>query len=469
MKSLVKWLGILVVVLVLLVIAAGIVVRLVVNKEMIAGWMESVLHRQVTIDSIDIGLFSVVSGIEVAGVKISGYKTPEQLEALKGKPVAENDLFGGVKRLSLKLKFLPLLSGSLQVGEFVLDEPLIHLVKYNDGTFNFSDLLQPEGGEKKAENKASQPFSADDLPVSLILGKIGVEHGTVTYLDKRVNQTLEIYGLTLLAHSVDIDPSQLDKRNEVKIRFEAGVKPTDRRKTGAVEYFDIDLAANGLVKPFDVKTRLLDPEVILKVESPEGTLSGVRILEAVQSVKAIEQYTGRLSFLQDEITWKEADMDVWYKAGTVKVSTGRIKGQDYALDFSGTDQMDTKAIDLDLGMELGKGPSQALRTSIEKNMQSELKGDASKYVSSEKLTDLVMKRLTNKDGNVYLKYKITGTTTSPKPTLVEPSVPPLQALLKEMGGDVADMAKEAAKKEAGKAVDDAAGQLEDELRKKLKF
>ncbi len=469
MKSLIKWLGILVVVLVLLVIVAGIVVMLVVNKEMIADGMESVLHRQVTIDSIDIGLFSVVSGIEVAGVRISDYKTPEQLEALDGKPVAEDDLFAGVKRLSLKLKFLPLLSGNVQVGEFVLDEPVIRLVKYDNGTFNFSDLLRPEGGEEKAEKKASEPFSADDLPVSLTLGKIGVEHGTVTYLDKRVNQTLEIYGLTLLAHSVNIDPFQLDKKNEVKIRFEAGVKPEDRRKTGAVQYFDIDLAANGSVRPFDVKTRLMDPEVVLEVESPEGTLSGVKILEAVQSVKAIEQYTGRLSFLQDEITWKEAGLDVWYKAGTVKVSTGRIKAEDYTLDFSGTNHMDTKAIDLDLGLELGKEPSQALRASIEKNMQRELKGDVAKYVSSEKLTDLVMKRLTNENGNVYLKYKITGTSTSPKPTLVEPSVPPLQALLKEMGGDVADMAKEAAKKEADKAIDDAAGQLGDELRKKLKF
>lgn len=475
MKGLFKWLGILVGVLVLLVIAASIVVMLVVDKEMIAGRMESALHRHVTIDALDIGLFSVVSGIEVAGVKISDYKTPEQLETLAGKPVAENDLFAGLNRLSLKLKFLPLLSGSVQVGEFVLYEPIIHVVKYRNGTFNFSDLLQPEGEEKKAEQKTDEeqekeePFSADDLPVSLVLGKIGVEQGTVTYLDKGSNQALEIYGLTFLAHSADIDPSQLDKKNEVKVKFETGIKPKDRWKTAAVEDFDIGLTAKGSVRPFDVKTRLLEPEVTLQVASPRGTLSGLKILKAVQSVKAIEQYTGKLSFLQDEISWKEADMDVWYKAGKVKVSTGRIRGKDYGFDFAGAAQMDTKTIDLELGMELGEEPTRALRASIEKNLQDELKGDVGKYVSSEKLTDLVMKRLTNKDGNVYLKYKVTGTTTSPKPTLVEPSVPPLQALLKEVGGDVADTAKEAARKEAEKAIDDAAGQLGDELRKKLKF
>jgi len=469
MKGLLKWLGILVGVLVILIIAASVVVMLVVDKEMIGGQMESVLHRHVTIDAIDIGLFSVVSGIEVAGVKISNYKTPDQLEALEGKPVSDNDLFAGLKRLSLKLEFLPLLSGSVQVGEFVLYEPVIRVVQYKNGTFNFSDLLKPEGEEKKAETKTAEPLSADDLPVSIILGKIGVEQGEVTYLDKRVGRTLQIYDLTFLAHSADIDPSQLEKKNEVKLKFETGIKPKGRWKTGAVEYFDIGLAAKGSIKPFDSKTRLLDPEVSLEVGSPNGTLSGVKILEAIQSVKAIEQYTGKLSFLQDEVTWKEADMDVWYKAGNAKVSTGKIKGEDYTLDFSGTTNMDTKAIDLDLGMELGEEPSQALRASIEKKMQKELQGDVGKYVSSEQLTDLVMKRLTNEDGKLFLKYKVKGTTTSPKPTLVEPTVPPLQALLKEMGGDVADIAKEAAKKEGQKAIDDATKQLGDDLRKKFKF
>ena len=462
MKGLFKWIGILFGVLVLLIIAASIAVMFLVDKEMIAGRMESALNRHVTIDGIDIGLFSVVSGVEVTGVKISNYKTPKQLEALKGKPVPENDLFAGLKRLSLKLRFLPLLSGSLQVGEFVIYEPVIHVVKYKNGTFNFSDLLQPE-------EKPSEPLSADDLPLSIALGKVGLEQGTVTYLDKSVNQTLQIYDLTLLAHSADIDPSNLEARNQVKILFKAGVKPQGRLTSGAVEFFDIGLAAEGSVKPFDVKTRKLEPEVVLEVGSPKGTLSGVKILESIQSVKALEPYTGKLSFLQDEVTWDEANMDVWYKAGNAKVSTGRMEAKDYNLDFSGSANIDTKAIDLDLGMELGEGPSRTLRDSIDKRMQKELKGDVAKYVSSEQLTDLVMKRLTNEDGNVYLKYKVAGTTTSPRPTLVEPTVPPLQVLMKELGADVSNIAKEAAKKEAEKAIDDATKNLGDDLRKKFKF
>lgn len=465
MKRIFKWLGILLGVLVLLIIAGGVIVMLVVDKELIAGRMGAMLNRHVTIDTIDAGLFSVVSGIDVTGVRVSNYKTPEQLEALKGKPVPENDLFAGLKGLSLRLRLVPLLSGNVQVAEFVLHDPVIHLVKNRDGTFNFSDLLQPETEEKEP----SKPFSADDLPFGLTLGRVGVERGTVTYLDLGLNQTLQVYDLTLLAHSADIDPSQLAKRNDVKIRFKAGIKPKEPLKTGAVRTFDIGLAAEGSVKPFDVKTRLLDPEVALQVESHHGSLSGVRILEALQAVKALEPYTGKLSFLQEEVTWKKAGVVVWYKADNARLSTGRIAGEDYSVDFSGSTNIDTKAIDLDLGMELGPEAYQAIRSSIEKNLQNQIRGDVAKYVSAERLTDMIMKHLTNEEGKVYLKYKVTGTAASPRPTLVAPTLPSLQALLKEAGADAADIAREAAEKEAQKAIEKGTQQLEDELRKRLRF
>jgi hypothetical protein len=271
----------------------------------------------------------------------------------------------------------------------------------------------------------------------------------------------------MLAHSADIDPSNLEARNQVKVTFEMGIKPTGRMKTRAVESFDIGLAADGAVKPFDVETRALDPEVALEVGSPHGTVTGLKVFEAIQSVKALEQYTGELAFLKDEVTWKDAKADLWYKAGTAKISSGRITTDDYSLDFSGSTNLDTKALDLDLGCALGEEATEALRSSIEKNLEKQLKGDVGKYVSAEALADIAMKHLTNEDGKVYLRYEVTGTTTSPKAKLVEPSVPPVRALFKEVGGDLADIAKDAARREGQKAIDDAAKQLKDQLNKSL--
>jgi len=486
MKKVLKWIGILAAVFVLLLVVAGVVFMLVVDKEMIAGQMESFLHRQVKIEEIQVGIFSVVSGIEVKGVRVSNYRTPEQLEALRGKPVADKDLFAGLKSLNLKLKFLPLLSGNAELSELVIYEPVVNVVRYRNGTYNFSDLLAPrEPEKKKAETEPppakpepakeakkpepSGPITADMLPVSVTLGKLGVEKGTVTFADRKYNQAFQIYNLTFLAHSAEIDPAALETKNLVKIKFESGIKPTDKLKTGAVELFDVGLAAHGWVKPFDVKTRILDPEVSLEVESPYGTLTGLRILKSIQSVKALEQFTGKLAFLKDDVQWKNAGVEAWYKADTAKLSSGRIPTDDYLLDVNGAMNIKTQAMDLDLGMELSEKENEVVRSSIEKNVSRQLSGDVAKYVPPEKITDMVMKRLVNKNGKIFLAYKVTGTPKSPRPRLVSPELPTLDQLVKDVAGDAVNIAAEAAKKEAGKAIEKATGDLEKKLKKSLDF
>jgi hypothetical protein len=484
MKKILKWIGILAALLIVLLVVAGVVFMLVVDKEMIAGQMAPFLHRQVTLEEIQVGIFSVVSGIEVKGIRVSNYKTTEQLESLQGKPVPDKDLFAALKSLTLKLKFLPLLSGNAELSELVLYEPVVNVVRYRNGKFNFSDLLAPREPETKKEEPSpakpkpaqeekaaepSSPITADILPVSVTLGKLGIEKGTILYADRKFNQAFQIYNLTFLAHSAEIDPAALETKNQVKIKFESGIKPTDKLKTGAVELFDIGLAANGWVKPFDVKTRLLDPEVSLELESPYGTLTGLRILKEIQSVRALEQFTGKLAFLKDDVQWKKAGVEAWYKAGTAKLSSGRIPTDDYTLDLAGALNTKTQAMDLDLGMELSEKENEVVRSSIEKNVSKQISGDVAKYVPPEKITDMVMKRLVNKNGKIFLVYKVTGTPKAPKPRLVSPELPALDQLVKEVAGDAVNIAAEAAKKEADKAIDKAKGDLEKELKKSLDF
>jgi len=487
-KTLFKWVGILLAVLVLLVVIAGIVLMFVVDKEMIAGQMESLLHRQVTIQEIDVGIFSVVSGVEVRGVRVSNAKTPGELEALRGKPVEDSDLFAGLAGLNLKVKLLPLLSGKVELRELVLVQPVVNIVRYRSGRFNFSDLLESGTAAKGApakeppassapgekapppaagQGKASEPFTADAIPVSLTLGKLGVENGTVTYSDRKLDQRFQVYDLTFLAHDAEIDPKDLASRNHVNIRFEAGIKPLEPLKAGAVETFDVALEATGRVKPFDVKTRALDPEVSLEAGSPRGTLSGLRVFEAIRSVPALEQFTGELAFLKDRVEWKDGTVDAWYKAGTAKISKARIPAGDYTLDLAGAVETQTQGIDLDVGMELAEEENQAVRAAIEKNVAAQLSGDVARYVPPEKVADLVMKRLVNEKGRIYLQFEVAGTLKSPRPTLVSPELPPLGDLVKELGGDALGIAGEAAKKEAEKAVEKGKKELGDQIQKGL--
>ena len=149
MKKFLKWLAIVIGGLIALIIIASIVLMLVINKDMIAQQAEKALNRHVTIESIDVSIFSVLSGIEVNGVAISNFKTPKQLEALKGKPVDKADLFIGLDSFTFKLKIMPLLQGKFELRELVLSAPKVNIVRYKSGAFNFSDLMQPSKKEKE--------------------------------------------------------------------------------------------------------------------------------------------------------------------------------------------------------------------------------------------------------------------------------------------------------------------------------
>lgn len=480
MARLLKWTGIVLGALLLLVIAAGVAFMLIVDEEMIAGRMEVALQRHVTIDALNVGIFSALSGIEVDGVRVSNHKKPEELAALRDKPVPDRDLFAGLEAFRLKFRLLPLLRGSVEIRELVLQAPTVNVVRRRDGTFNFSDLLErtpteskPSPGEDVRPDTAEaaggrRPLSADDLPVRLQLGKLGIEDGTLTYRDARTGLGLEVYALDALVHSAEIDPAHLEEKNIVRIRMELGVRPTGRLPSDAVRTFDIGLGAEGSVKPFDVETRLLNPEVALRVGSPRGKLTGLRIFEAIQRVQALEPYTGRLDFLRDEVAWEDAELDLWYRDGTVKFSNGRIVTNDFDLDFSGATHTQRKTVDLDVGMVLAAGHTQAIRAEIEQNMRKQLKGDVARFLPPEKVAAVVMKRLTNDQGRIALGFHVGGTVGAPRAKLVRPELPPANQLVREMSHDLQDVAREAAKQEAQKAVEGLADKLMRQLGQKTK-
>ena len=200
--------GILVFIIVLIV-AVGIVIVLVVDKGFIEEQMRSALNRHVTIEEIDVGLLSAVSGIEVRNVKVSNFKTASQLEALKDKPVSGRDVFVSLKSFTFKLQFLPILRKRFVLNELVLYEPVINVVKSKKGTLNVDDLLktepmteaekkelkkkQQEEQKKKAGATESRPLTADDIPVAVSIGKIGLEKGRLVYLDQTYNQKFAVY------------------------------------------------------------------------------------------------------------------------------------------------------------------------------------------------------------------------------------------------------------------------------------
>lgn len=479
MKKIFKWVAIVIGSVLALVIIASIVLMLVISKDMIAQQMEKALNRHVTIEKIDVSILSVVSGIEVKGVAISNFKTPAQLEALKGKPVDKGDLFVGLDSFTFKLKFLPLLQGKFELRELLLSGPKVNITRYASGAFNFSDLMKPSKEEKKVEEvkevkkeEPSKPLTADTLPISITIGKVGIEKGIITFVDQSLQQTFQLYNLNALVHDIEIDPKDLAKKNQVKLKLDIGIKTIGKTSGGSVESFDIGLASRGTVKPFDLKTRVLNPEISLKAGSPYGTMTGLQIFDAIKSNETLANYAGKFEFLSKDVKWKNGYVDIWYKGGLLKITNGKISTDDYAGNFKADINLNTKAVNSDIDMTLNEKHNKSIYNGIEKNASKLIKGNVAKYVKPDKVAEKAFGYLTNKDGKVFLQFAVTGTMDKPKTKLVAPKLPSLMDVIKDLGGDVADVAKEKAKEKAAettqKAVDKGTEKAKDKATKKLK-
>jgi hypothetical protein len=440
-------LGAIVGAIIILVIIAGIVIMITVNKEFIESQMSKVLNRQVHIEKIDVSIFSFVSGIEIKNVAISNFKTPEQLAHLKGKPVAAGDIFVGMEALRFKVKFLPLFKKQFELKELVLYSPLINVSKNKQGVFNFDDLIKSKKAKpeektsvKKKEEPAKQ-ITADDLPIAISVGEIGIKNGTINYYDGEYDQKFQIYKLTTLAYDIDIDPKELQAKDIVKLKMGLGMKTIGAMKTGSVQSFDITIDATGRLIPFDLKTRQLDPEIILHIGFPYGQITGLQIFNAIASVPLLGDYLGEhISFLKGKQEWKDSkdsSLDLRYKDNKAEITNGKFDLKDAALKFAGSMNTESKALDMNLDMLMKKEINDSVKTSLAKRIDAGIKNpDVKKYADPNKLAEAAMQPLLNKDGLIDLKMKVGGTTKKTDVKLVEPKLDSLDSIIKKSAGSI---------------------------------
>jgi hypothetical protein len=477
-KTILKVLGGLVALILVLIIAASIAIMVIVNKGMIEDQMKKALNRHVQIEDVSVGIFSIVSGIKVEKVTISNFKTAQQLEALKGKPVPAGDVFINTESLRLKLKFLPLLKKQFELKEFMLYSPTVNVSKSAAGVYNFDDLTRPkkltkeeqaELDKEKAEEakEPNKPFTADDIPVAISVGKVGLKDGTVNYYDGALGQRFQLYKMTAMVYDIVIDPKALEKKDNAKIKLFLGIKNVGPVRSGSVDSFDITVDVKGDVKPFDLKTRMLEPEISLHAGSPEGMVTGLQIFNSIAGNNVLGKYLGnQLNFLKGKQSWKgskKAYVDVWYKAGLAKLTNGNLKLPECNLLFDGAYYTRSKGLNVNLELEMNESRTGAVKVGLRKQIESGLKKlGATKYATPEKIVDSALKPLLNKNGMVYMKFAVTGTTGAPNVRLAHPALGSLDDIIKQVAGDVI---KGAAKEAASKALKDGGKSLMKGLKK----
>ncbi len=164
-----KWLALILGVLILLVVGITLFVKFYLTGEVLTAWLtpplEHYLHRDVRLADAKIGL----RGFRIEGLEIR--KKDASVPLLKG------------ERLDLRWKFKELFKGKIVIHTLAFSKPEISLIRYEDGSFNISDLLPRKNSSVRAAPSRTRVRSKPS-GVPLIISLLAMEDGRLTLVDR---------------------------------------------------------------------------------------------------------------------------------------------------------------------------------------------------------------------------------------------------------------------------------------------
>ena len=129
-------------------------------KSQIIKAVEQQTDSKISIQNIYFNPF--VFNLDISGI---------ELDSLKNKKLLR------LKSIRFDLELYSLLSGSVHIKEFILDQPKIYVVYNKDKTINLLNIIKPTKSEKKVESKEDTK-----LP-RILIDRVAIVSGDVDYVD----------------------------------------------------------------------------------------------------------------------------------------------------------------------------------------------------------------------------------------------------------------------------------------------
>ncbi|SHI72547.1 AsmA protein [Malonomonas rubra DSM 5091] len=195
--------------LVFILVSFSLLVKVVITPEKVRETLlplaKDALQREVEIGAIDIGIFS---GVTISDLRVQKKLTPDD--------------FISVKLVALHYKLLALLTGDVVIDQVLLENPRIEVVRNQDGSFNFTDLIPDKSGEKQQPSKsvvADKAGSAASAVFDLLIRKVTVKDGDLLFVDRMQSpQTPYRYNLQRL--NFNAENIQLNKAFPINLSVE---------------------------------------------------------------------------------------------------------------------------------------------------------------------------------------------------------------------------------------------------------
>jgi AsmA protein len=189
MKKLAKWIGIIVALVVVLLVAAVFILPSLIPidtvKERVVAQVKSATGRDLRIDGPV--SFSVLPRLEVQANQVS----------LSNVPGAQSKSMVQLGRLDVQLELLALLHGTVAIDTFVLNDPIIALEVDKQGRPNWEFTAAPAGGQAAAGRPATggtAPSSGSVAGVGrqIQLGDVRLVNGKLTYVNDQTGGKWEV-------------------------------------------------------------------------------------------------------------------------------------------------------------------------------------------------------------------------------------------------------------------------------------
>jgi uncharacterized protein involved in outer membrane biogenesis len=213
--------------------------------------VEEILRRRIDVGEVRLNL------VPTPSIRLSNLKVSDS-------PAFPGNTFFAAEQLQLRLKFWPLLRGRFEVTEFVLEKPVVNLLKRPDGTFNYSDLADKKGSldrarESKKRAYASKPQESAAMPL-IVPNRMRVRDGQLNF------QTMGQKPVKINGIDLSLQEFSADRPFPYRASFSfPGLKPIALE--GMLDYQEdqLTLRLNG--------TRLKVQDLVLPVEGSISNLS----------------------------------------------------------------------------------------------------------------------------------------------------------------------------------------------------
>jgi AsmA protein len=206
MKRIGTWIAVAVAAIVVLVLVALVAVPFLVDtpriQALIANTASQALGRPV----------------KFAGVSVSVFPRPAVV--LRDLEVAEDPAFGTapflkLERAEVRLRFWPLLLLRVELGDFVLKEPVISLVQASDGRWNIASL--GAGADGRPASRPRPGAGGSTGAAAVIASRVRIEDGVVAY-ESRASPQAQRYRVEAVDLTLTPTPGPLAFRGNATIK-----------------------------------------------------------------------------------------------------------------------------------------------------------------------------------------------------------------------------------------------------------